>query len=264
VAAAAGWLLSRALSPASGSAPAAAAPAAAAPVDEHAAKAESGGTLVTHPASYGYLLQHVGEASGERALRQAVQAAPRARMMGSPDEACFLRWLLQALSAGVRRPLRAVEVGVFRGTTTLHLARGVGAGGEVVALDVSGAWLEAGGRAAWAAAGMADRIRFVEGPAVASMQRLLAGGGAGTFDLVFIDADKTSYPEYYESALLLLRVGGIVAVDNVLWGGRAEHPPPGDEESQIIHDLNELIRADPRVDACMLGIADGVYFARKL
>jgi hypothetical protein len=94
--------------------------------------------------------------------------------------------------------------------------------------------------------------------------RLLDGGGAGTFDFVFIDADKFLYKEYYEAALILLRKGGVVAVDNVLWDGRAEHPPPGDTESEVIHSLNELIKQDPRVDACMLGIADGVYLARKL
>jgi len=235
--------------------------------DDDGAKAESGGTLVRHPSAFNYLMQHVAEDPADRALRLSVQAQPRARMLGSPDEAAFLRWLLQALAGGAgvaRRALRVVEVGVFRGTTTLQLARAVGSGGEVVALDISGAWLEAGGKAAWAAAGLADRIRFVEGPALGSMQRLLDGGGAGTFDFVFIDADKFLYKEYYEAALILLRKGGVVAVDNVLWDGRAEHPPPGDTESEVIHSLNELIKQDTRVDACMLGIADGVYLARKL
>ena len=227
--------------------------------DESVAKAVAGGTLTTHPSSYSYLMQHVGERAGERALREQVQAQTRARMMGSPDEACFLRWLCELLNAR-----RVVEVGTFRGTTTLQLARGVGAAGEVVALDIDARWLEAGGRAAWAAVGLAPRIRFVEGPAVESMRELLARGGAGAYDLVFIDADKYHYREYYELALQLVRVGGVVAVDNVLWGGRAEAPAPGDLESEVIHRLNDAIRADARVSAVMLGIADGVYLARKL
>lgn len=227
--------------------------------DESIAKAVSGGTLVTHPASYHYLLQHIGESGAERAFREVVQGAPRAQMMGSPDEAAYLRWLLEVMQAR-----RVLEVGVFRGSTTLQLARGVGAGGEVVALDVSAAWLETGGRAAWAAAGVESRIRFIEGPATESLRALIEGGAAGSFDFAFIDADKPNYREYYEACLQLLRKGGVVAVDNVLWHGKAEHPPAGDVESQVIHDLNNFIRADARVSAVMTGLADGVYFARKL
>ena len=218
------------------------------------AKALTGGTLRTHPSSYGYLMQHVGETAAEVALRGRVLAQPRAGMMGSPDEAAFLRWLAELLGAR-----RVVEVGTFRGTTTLALARGVGAGGEVVALDVDGRWLDAGGREAWAAAGVDGRITFVEGPALASLAAL----PDASFDLVFIDADKHNYAAYYEHALRLLRAGGVVAVDNVLWHGKAERPPAGDAESAAIHDLNDAIRADARVSAVMLGIADGVYLCRK-
>lgn len=227
--------------------------------DERAAKAVGGSTLATHPETYSYLQRFIGETASERDLRLRLQAEPRAQMMGAPDEAFFLRFLLAALGAK-----RVVEVGVFRGTTTLQLAHGVGEGGVVHALDVTGEWLRAGGRAAWEAAGVADRIRFTEAPALESMERLLTEGAAGTIDFVFIDADKSSYRGYYEASLQLLRRGGIVAVDNVLWHGRAERPPVGDADSQAIHDLNLFIRDDARVAAVMLGIADGVYFARKL
>ena len=226
---------------------------------ESAAKAVSGGTLATHPETYSYLMQFVGEAAAELAFRLKVQAEPRAQMMGSPDEAFFLRFFVETMCAK-----RVVEVGVFRGTTTLQLARGVGPGGVVHALDITSTWLHAGGRAAWEAAGVADRIKFAEGPALESMQRLLADGGAGSVDFVFIDADKSNYRAYYEASLQLLRCGGVVAVDNTLWHGRAEHPPAGDADSHAIHDLNLYIKQDARVSAVMLGIADGVYFARKL
>jgi predicted O-methyltransferase YrrM len=223
------------------------------------AKAVGGGTLTTHPRSYRYLLEFIGESDSERALRKALEAETRAGMMGSPDEAYFLRFLVELMGAR-----RVIEVGVFRGTTTLQLAHGVGPGGEVQALDVDDAWLEAGGRRAWEEAGVSDRIAFKKGSAVDSMRALLDGGGRASFDFVFIDADKGNYPHYWDLGLELLRPGGVVAVDNVLWHGRAENPPPGDVDSQTIHDLNERIRSDPRVRAVMLGIADGVYLARKL
>ena len=222
-------------------------------------KAMTGGTLAEHPRTYAYLLEHIDETEEERALRLAVQGQPRAGMMGSPDESAFLRWLLQTLGAK-----RVIEVGVFRGTTTLQLAKGVGAGGEVVGLDISGAWLDAGGRAAWQASGVADRIKFVEGPAVASLRGLLADGGAGQYDLCFIDADKPNYGEYYELCLALVKTGGIVAIDNTLWHGKLQPLVAGDEESAVIHALNQRIRADARVSAVMLGMADGLYLARKL
>ena len=225
-----------------------------------AAKSRSGGTtLASQPTSYSYLLQHIGESTCDRELRERLECAPRARMVGAPDEAHFFRWLLGALGAK-----RAIEVGVFRGTTTLQLARGVGVGGEVHALDVDAAWLDAGGRAAWEAAGVADRIRFKEGPAAESLRAMLDAGEEGRFDFAFVDADKGGYDEYYEACLRLLKSGGILAVDNVLWSGLAAFPKPGDEDSLAINRLNTKIRADPRVAAVMLGMADGVYMCRKL
>jgi predicted O-methyltransferase YrrM len=225
-----------------------------------APKSRTGGTtLASHPSSYAYLLRHIGESGADRALREALERAPRARMLGAPDEAFFLKWLLEALNAK-----RAIEVGVFRGLTTLQLARGVGAGGEVHALDVDGSLLDAGGRAAWERAGVSGRIAFKEGPAAEALQALLDAGEAGKFDLVFIDADKANYEKYYELSLALLRAGGVIAVDNVLWSGRAERPAPGDEDSLAINALNAKIAQDPRVAAVMLGMADGLYLCRKL
>jgi predicted O-methyltransferase YrrM len=222
------------------------------------AKSASGGTLVSHPGTYRYLLEFIGETASERALRVALESEPRAIMMGSPDEAYFLKFMLEAMGAK-----RVVEVGVFRGTTTLQLALGVGPGGEVHALDVDDAWLDAGGRRAWLEAGVSDRIKFVKGPAVASMKALL-GSHRGAIDFVFVDANKSDYLEYYELGIELLRTGGVIAVDNVLWHGKAQDPPAGDADSLVISSLNQRIRADPRVKAVMLGIADGVYLARKL
>lgn len=222
------------------------------------AKATTGGTIAVLPATYQYLLQHIGESSSERLFRESMEEMDRAIMLGSPDEAYLLRFFCEALGAK-----KVIEVGVFRGTTTLQLAKAVGSSGVVYALDVDSKWLDAGGRNAWIEAGVDDRIRFVEGPAAQSMSHLQSEH-RGTFDFVFIDADKTNYDIYYEHALLLLRVGGICAVDNVLWHGKAEHPVPGDAESVAINKLNSKIKGDSRVAAVMLGIADGVYLVRKL
>ena len=117
----------------------------------------------------------------------------------------------------------------------------------VHALDVDAAWLDAGGRAAWEAAGVADRIRFKEGPAAESLRAMLDAGEEGRFDFAFVDADKGGYDEYYEACLRLLKSGGILAVDNVLWSGLAAFPKPGDEDSLAINRLNTKIRVDPRV-----------------
>ena len=226
-----------------------------------ASKSHSGGTtLASHPATYSYLLKHIGERPEDRALREKLEKPPRARMLGAPDEAHFFRWLLGALGAK-----RAVEVGVFRGLTTLQLARGVGAGGVVHAFDVDESFLDAGGRAAWDAAGVGARVKFREGPAVEGLRALLLDAdSAGSFDFAFVDADKGNYDAYYELCLQLLRVGGVLAVDNSLWSGRAEHPAPGDEDSLAINLLNSKISKDPRVETVMLGMADGVYLCRKL
>lgn len=180
-------------------------------------------------------------------------------MMGAPDEAAFLSWLL--LATGGKR---VVEVGVFRGTTTLAIAKSLPSDGIVVGLDISDEFAQMGKRA-WADMGVADKVDFRVGPAVDSLKQLIAEGRQGTFDLAFIDADKENYPSYYELCLQLLRPGGIIAVDNVLWGGAVIDPPEQQEEhTKAIVAVTAKIRNDPRVHAVMLPIADGVYLCRKL
>jgi O-methyltransferase len=178
-------------------------------------------------------------------------------MQTSADEVAFLGLLCRLLGAR-----KVVEVGVFTGFGTLALARAVPADGRVVALDITDKWLSAG-RAAWAEAGVAERVDLRVGDARASLASLLAADGPGSFDLAFIDADKTSVGDYYEACLALVRPGGVVAVDNTLWGGAVVDPLVDDASTRAIRALNARIHADERVDPVMLPIADGLTLARK-
>lgn len=179
-------------------------------------------------------------------------------MMASADEYQFLGWLCGTL--GVRR---AVEVGVFRGVTTLAMALHMPDDGVIKALDVSRDFADVGVEA-WRKAGVDKKIDFIEGPAAASMQRLLDDGDAGTYDFVFIDANKEQYPEYYELALQLVRTGGVIAVDNTLMHGDIVDAPASDAFIAQLRKTNDTIKTDKRVSAVMSIIADGVYFVRKL
>eukprot|EP01012_Entosiphon_sulcatum_P024759 TRINITY_DN299_c0_g3_i1.p2 TRINITY_DN299_c0_g3~~TRINITY_DN299_c0_g3_i1.p2 ORF type:complete len:277 (+),score=63.17 TRINITY_DN299_c0_g3_i1:46-831(+) len=225
-----------------------------------AAKTQAPPTVMLSIDVFHYLLLHNPETEDQRALTEVVEKSVFAQMSGSPDEARFLAWLVETLQAK-----KIVEVGVFMGYTTLTLAKALPADGRVVALDVNEEWTTIG-RRHWEQAGVAHKVDLRIGPAVEAMDALLHDAGEeGTFDLVFIDANKSQYDAYYERALRLLRVGGVVAVDNVLWHGKVVWPAEEhDEDTRAIVSLNDKIRADTRVSATMLGIADGLTLCRKL
>lgn len=155
-----------------------------------------------------------------------------------------------------------LEVGTFTGYSALCLARALPPGGRLVTCDISGRWPEIGA-AYWKRAGVADRIDLRIGDARETMAALLADGGAGSIDLAFIDADKISYSAYYESALTLLRPGGLIVLDNTLFFGRVADPAEQDPDTRAIRDLNNLLRDDSRVDISMLVMADGITLVRK-
>jgi predicted O-methyltransferase YrrM len=196
------------------------------------------------------------DSDAQRALRDQIDKESEAGMSGAPDESSFFGWLI-----GLTGAKKVLEVGVFRGATTLAMALALPADGKVVGLDVSEEFV-ATGKAAWAAAGVAGKIDLRIAPATESMERLLQEGAADTFDLCFIDADKENYEAYYEFALKLVKVGGIIAVDNVLWGGRVLNPQASSDRAIVA--INEKIRTDKRVHATMLPIADGVYMVRRV
>ena len=176
-----------------------------------------------------------------------------ARMQVAPEQGAFMTVLTRLL--GVRH---AVEVGTFTGYSALCIARGLAGGGRLVCCDVSEEWT-AIARRHWEAAGVAGRIDLRIGPAA---QTLAAMAAEPPVDLVFIDADKGGYPAYWEHALRLLRPGGAVLVDNVLWGGRAVEGE-ADEDTAAIRAFNDAVAADDRVEAVMLPVADGLTLARR-
>lgn len=189
-------------------------------------------------------------------LRAEVAAMPERSMQISPDEGALLAMLVRI--SGARR---IVEIGTFTGYSSTAMALALPDDGHIVCCDVSKEWTDLA-RRAWADAGVADRITLRLGPAVETLDELLAAGDEGSFDLAFIDADKESYAAYYERALQLLRPGGLVAIDNVLWGGRVADPSAQDSTTLHIKVLNELIAADRRVDHVIIPIGDGLTLAR--
>jgi caffeoyl-CoA O-methyltransferase len=175
-------------------------------------------------------------------------------MQIAPEQGAFMTLLARAIGAR-----RAIEVGTFTGYSTLCLARGMSDGGLILACDVSEEWT-AIARRYWEKAGVAEKIELRIAPAA---QTLGALPEAPDFDLAFIDADKPSYPIYYELILSRLRSGGLILVDNVLWMGQVANPAATDAQTQAIRSFNDKVASDPRVDCVMLPISDGLTILRK-
>jgi caffeoyl-CoA O-methyltransferase len=198
----------------------------------------------------------VREHPAQTALREATRTLPRAGMQIGPEQAQFMAMLVRLVGAR-----RAIEVGVFTGYSALSVALALPADGYLLACDVSDAYTRVG-RPFWQQAGVAHRIDLRLAPAVETLDAQLAGGEAGRFDFAFIDADKSSYDAYYERCLTLLRPGGLIAIDNVLWGGAVARPA-SDADTVALQKLNAKLHGDERVDVSIVPIGDGVTLARK-
>jgi predicted O-methyltransferase YrrM len=192
-----------------------------------------------------------------RELRELTDAMPDAGMRSSAEQAQLLAFLIELAGAS-----RVLEIGCFTGYGTLAMALALPPGGRVVTLDVNEEWA-ALGRRHWRAAGVEERIELRLGLALETLDGLLAGGAAGTFDLAYVDADKKLYDAYYERALALVRAGGVVALDNVLWRGEVADPANQDRQTDALRTLNAKIHDDPRVSAVMLPIGDGLTLTRR-
>lgn len=207
-----------------------------------------------------YVLQK-GFHENDVAVRLRLETTKHARsvMMGDPTEAAlFGSVLLPAIGAK-----KILEIGVFTGYTTLIMANAVGASGKVVALDVNDDFCSIG-KPFWEEANVADRIDLRIGPALDSLEALIEDGQAGTFDFCFIDADKVNYQSYYEKALQLLRSNGIIAIDNVLWGGKVlDEENHQDEDTVALRKISDFVMDDDRVEHVLLPFADGVTLVRK-
>jgi predicted O-methyltransferase YrrM len=207
---------------------------------------------------YDYLLAHgVREHPSQAALREATRNWPRAGMQISPEQGALLGLLLKL--GGARR---AIEVGVFTGYSALTAALALPDDGHLLACDLSDQDARLG-MPHWQAAGVAHKIEFVAAPARKTLQARLDAGEAGRYDFAFIDADKTGYDHYVELCLQLLRPGGLIAIDNVLWGGSVADPAADDPDTRALRALNAKLHADLRVDLVMLPVGDGLTLARK-
>lgn len=215
-------------------------------------------TIALDERLYDYLLGvSLREFDVLRRLREETLAMPRAGMQIAPEQGQFMA-LLVALTAAQR----ILEIGTFTGYSALAMALAMPPGGKLIACDVSDEWTTIA-RRYWADAGVADRIDLKLAPALQTLDELLAHGGKDRFDLAFIDADKEHYLDYYERSLALLRPGGLILVDNVLWGGSVADPDRQDAETAAIRAFNQAVQRDSRVDLSLLPIGDGLTLARK-
>jgi predicted O-methyltransferase YrrM len=210
------------------------------------------GDLIAYIRSVG-----VHEDADLAALREETARHPHAMMQIATEQGAFMGLLVRML--GARKTL---EVGVFTGYSAMVVAKAMGPEGRVLALDVSEEFT-AVARRHWANAGVAERIELRLRPAAESLKELLATGAAETFDFAFIDADKASYDTYYEYALKLVRRGGLIAIDNVLWNGQVIDPSDQSADTVAIRALNKKVHADTRVNAVLIPIGDGLTLALK-
>lgn len=174
------------------------------------------------------------------------------------DQAAFLALLVRLIGAR-----NALEIGTFTGLSALAVAGALPSDGRLITCDVSEEWT-AVARRYWKEAGLADRIELRLGPGTETLATLRRERGAGCFEFAFIDADKPSYDAYYEACLHLVRPGGLIALDNMLWSGRVIDSEDQDPKTAAIRALNLKIRDDPRVRACLVSVGDGIMLASPL
>jgi caffeoyl-CoA O-methyltransferase len=206
---------------------------------------------------YAYLLRWgVHEAPVLARLREETDSHPRRQMQIGPEQGQLLRLLVELTGAR-----RCLEIGTFTGYSSLSVALALPPDGSIVCCDISEEFTSVA-RRYWQEAGVAGKVDLRIGPAVDTLDALLADGGEGTFDLAFIDADKGNYPNYWDRCLRLVRRGGVIAVDNVLWSGAVADPSDQSADTAAIRTLNERVHGDDRVTAVTLPVADGMTIAR--
>ncbi len=172
-----------------------------------------------------------------------------------PEQGALMANLVRLMSAK-----RTIEIGTFTGYSALAVALALPEDGKIVACDISEEWTSIG-RKKWEQAGVADKIDLRIGPALGTLEELVDDGQEGSFDFAFIDADKANYLDYYKMCLKLVRKGGVVAIDNVLWSGAVINPDINDVDTLAIRELNEFLAQDERVSLSMVPIGDGLTLA---
>jgi predicted O-methyltransferase YrrM len=215
-------------------------------------------TLSLTDSLYDYIVAHsVREPPLLARLREVTAALPDSNMQISPEQGQFLALLVKLIGAR-----RCIEVGTYTGYSSLAVALALPADGRLVACDINST-TTAIARQFWREAGVESRIELRLQSALKSLDELLAAGGAGLFDFAFIDADKTSYQAYYEKLLVLMRAGGLIAVDNTLWSGRVADPIDMDADTAALRVFNDHVHGDERVDLSLIPVGDGLTLLRK-
>ncbi|MEZ5832823.1 MAG: class I SAM-dependent methyltransferase [Dongiaceae bacterium] len=197
------------------------------------------------------------ETAAQQALRAETRKLSGSGMMSRPESDALLQLLIKLTAAK-----RVIEVGTFTGSGSLAMALALPEDGRIIACDVNREWT-AIGRKFWQQAGIAHKIDLRLAPAADTIATLLSEGLAGGFDMAFIDADKTGYDAYYEGCLKLLRPGGLMVLDNMLWSGDVADPKKHDSDTDALRALNLKIKDDSRVDFSLLSADDGILLARK-
>jgi predicted O-methyltransferase YrrM len=215
-------------------------------------------TLPLDDRLYEYLLAHsLREPPALAELRAETASHPKVNMQIAPEQGQFMQMLVRL--TGTRR---AIEVGVFTGYSSLAVALAMPPDGRLLALDVSEEYT-AIARRHWKAAGVEHKIELVLAPARQTLDARIAAGEAGRYDFAFIDADKEGYLDYYERLLELVRPGGLIVVDNTLWGGDVCDPSNHDADTVAIRAFNDRLLADSRIELSLLPLGDGLTLARR-
>ncbi|MDX2228899.1 MAG: class I SAM-dependent methyltransferase [Leptolyngbyaceae cyanobacterium bins.349] len=190
-------------------------------------------------------------------LRRETANHPMSQMQIAPEQGQFMALLVQLIGAK-----KTLEIGVFTGYSSLVVALALPPDGRIIACDVSEDYTAIAQRY-WEKAGVADKIDLRIAPAIATLDHLIADGHGNTFDFAFIDADKSNYDHYYEQSLQLIRPGGLIAIDNVLWSGDVADPAVTDNRTEKIRALNQKLHQDDRISLSLVPIADGLTLAMK-
>ncbi|MDE2233951.1 MAG: class I SAM-dependent methyltransferase [Gammaproteobacteria bacterium] len=215
-------------------------------------------TISLNEKLYAYLLKvSLREPPILKRLRDETARHPKHSMQISPEQGQFMRLLVRLMGAN-----RCIEVGVFTGYSSLSVAMALADEGRIVACDVSEEYTAVAKRY-WKQAGVDSKIDLRIGPAVPTLDAMLRRGEAGRYDFAFIDADKRNYLNYYERLLRLLRPGGLIAVDNVLWGGSVIDSRDRSIDTLAIRRFNKTLQSDKRIELSMVPIGDGLTLARK-
>ena len=215
-------------------------------------------TLFMPDRVHAYLVGHsVRETAAQRALRAATRGIPGAGMQISPEQGALMQVLTRMLGAK-----RYLEIGTFTGYSALCVALAMPAGGRLVCCDLSEEWTSVAQKF-WRKAKVASKIQLRLGAALRTLDALLREDNAGRFDLVFIDADKENYLNYFERCMKLVRRGGVIAIDNTLWSGRVVDPHRQDADTRAIRAFNRKLHRDRRIDVALVPIGDGLTLAYK-